>query len=253
MTVRRATCSPRQLEDAVAGQPLADEVVHYFTTVLRLGAGDRVEIADGEGRVLVGFLERGQNVWTLANPTVVEQLQIQAPAKITLLVGLLKPQRWRIVIEKSAELGVSNVVPVLTERTVIRPRSDKADDLLSRWKRIAAEAASQCRRPLSPKVSPPVLLVQALKELTQPNRLVATLDPEGIDGLETVHRKEPTALLVGPEGGLTRDEANLAVENGFNKVYLGPHTLRAETAAIVLVTLARQQTRAIQIESGNCS
>ena len=252
MTARRAACTPRQFDDIAAGQPIGDEVVHYFASVLRLGAGARVEIADGAGRVLNGVLERHQQVWTLSNSTVLDQQQAENPPAITLLVGLLKPQRWRMVIEKSTELGATHLVPILTERTVIRPRADKMEDQLTRWKRIAAEAASQCRRPVSPEISTPVSISEALGNVTQPNRLVAALDPDGIDGLETIQPSQPTVLLVGPEGGLTKDEVESAVEAGFHRVYLGPYTLRAETAAIVLLTMARQGNWAIHIESGLC-
>jgi 16S rRNA (uracil1498-N3)-methyltransferase len=237
---RRAAIDAPDLDAAAAGAPLPAPVRHYLADVLRLRPGDAVELADGTGRLARGRLEQAGRRWRL---TAVEWVPPPPPGPpLTLLAGLLKPKRWALLVEKAVELGVTQLVPVLTRHVGSLPPDSQHRALLERWQRLALEASQQCRRTAVPRVSPPQALSDALADRSEPNRLVADptagetwpAGPAWIAGA-------PTALLVGPEGGLHPDELAAARAAGFVPISLGAYPLRAETAAVALVAVARDR------------
>ena len=142
------------------------------------------------------------------------------------------------LVQKSSELGVARIVPVVTERSVARPDADAGKR--ARWEKIAREAARQCGRADLPIVDPPVALAQALGGPNLPARRLALFEGErrlslraALAGIEAA----ATALLIGPEGGFAPAELAVARAAGFEAVGLGERILRVETAAIVAVAL----------------
>ncbi|MBN1944109.1 MAG: 16S rRNA (uracil(1498)-N(3))-methyltransferase [Bradymonadales bacterium] len=240
MKVRREVVETAELERVAGGDPLGEETVHYLCHVLRLREGDRVEIGDGLGRVLSGRLVSSGRQWSLADRS---WQRISAPVQpsIALLFGLLKAKRWRLVVEKSVELGVARLVPVISERAVVRLHARDNEQFVERWQRVAREAGKQCGRPLITRIDTPRHLLQALKQVETPNRLVGLPQGEIADWHRHLAPQTSTTLLVGPEGGLTDPEVDDAMRAGFHPVSLGPYPLRAETVAVVLVAMVRDR------------
>lgn len=231
--------SPDSLDAVVAGALLPEATQHYLINVLRLDSGTCVQLADGAGRVFRGRLESEATGWRFTSPEPVEQADVRE-REVILLIGLLKPARFKWVVEKAVELGATRLVPVLTERAVVRPAPDKVVAMVSRWRRIAHEAAKQCTRPRLPDISAPTRWSQALAELgPDSTRLIASVTAS--EPAESRHwsAEERIVLAVGPEGGFTTDEVAEALAAGFMPVTLGDYVLRAETAAIVMLGLAR--------------
>jgi len=145
-----------------------------------------------------------------------------------------------LLVQKTSELGVARIVPVVTERSVARPDAEGADGKRARWEKIAREAARQCGRADVPEVAAPTPLADALAAPDLPPRRLALFEGERARSLRAELAETapaPTALLVGPEGGLAPAEMAAARAAGFVPVGLGRLILRVETAAIVAVAL----------------
>jgi 16S rRNA (uracil1498-N3)-methyltransferase len=215
-----------------------DAAAHrHLVKVLRLEVGAELKIFDGTG------MEIEARVEAIGKATVEVALgsrrKVAAPAcTITLLQAPPRGDRMDLIVQKTTELGVARVVPVLSERTMVKPSSHQR----RRWQTIAEEAARQCGRADVPEIRDFVALRPAL---TQPlgedvERFVlweGAQDPALPAALAGGPRE--VALLVGPEGGLASQEVSAAHAAGFVSVGLGPRILRAETAAIVAVALAQ--------------
>jgi 16S rRNA (uracil1498-N3)-methyltransferase len=184
---------------------------HHLERVLRLRAGAAVTVADGVGR------------WRLIRfgPTLVPdgpvQVEESPSPELTVAFALVKGDRPELVVQKLTELGIDRIVPMTTERCVVRWAEDRADHHHKRLVKVAREAAMQCRRAWLPVVEP----VQAFGDVVaRPGAVLA--DAGG--GAPSLNRP---VVLVGPEGGWSPDERASASAIG-----LGTHVLRAETAAV---------------------
>jgi 16S rRNA (uracil1498-N3)-methyltransferase len=207
----------------------------YLFRVRRLRAGDRLTLFDGAGREAeaeVQSVSADEAVLVVAAPR-----PVQAPprCRLTVIQALIKGERMDWCIQKLVELGVDAIVPVHTERTVVKLDPERARKRRARFTDIARDAARQSRRARIPKVHDIAGLDEALAAtLDSPLKLVLWVG-EGGHGLRSVLPGQPPAsacLLVGPEGGFTEDEIERASRAGFMTVGLGPYILRAETAAI---------------------
>ncbi len=219
---------------------------HHLSRVLRLRAGDDVSVFDGRGRGYQGRVEivhRGHAVVALGEA---EDPRSEPPVAVTLLPALLHGERMDWVVEKGTEAGVSRIVPVLSERSVVRPKSGRWGRL-DRWRRIALSAAKQSGRLVVPRVDEPVPYEQAVAMPASPveaapgrsARLRILLHAGGAPLFEAAGGVVAGAadLLVGPEGGWTGEEVDRAVAAGWIHAGLGSRTLRADTAAVVGVSL----------------
>ncbi|WP_024861372.1 RsmE family RNA methyltransferase [Ruminococcus flavefaciens] len=160
--------------------------------------------------------------------------------EVTLFQAVPKLDKLEYIIQKSVELGVSRIVPVLTRRCISRPdEKDFAKKKLPRLNKIAEEAAKQSGRGLIPEVTPMVDLREAIEMMKQLDRTVLLYEEEGgcsfgdveLSGVRTV------GLFIGSEGGFDREEAEMAVNSGAKQVWLGKRILRCETAPITALSI----------------
>jgi len=231
--VRRRVHLPPERISATRAE-LTDEARHYLRDVLRLAPGAMVELFDGRGGAWEAVLEPGFTSLAVGAP---RQPQSRGPA-ISLLFALAKGEKGDLVVQKATELGVARLCPWAAERSVVRLDAAKGRERAGRWGRIAGEAARQCGRADVPTVEPPVALAAALAAVPAGHRLVVLHGPGatplaalGLEGAPGV------ALVIGPEGGLTEGELATCQGAGALRGWLGPRTLRAETAAIVAVAV----------------
>lgn len=237
--MRRFFVERSAIADGVA--TIEGELYRHLVAVLRLRPGARLILADGEGGEYGGVLDTVAEGRALvrvggrvaASPTGATPL-------LTLLQGIPKGEKMELILQKGTELGAARFVPVLTSRAVPRLSGDKAAARVGRWERIVREAARQCRRPDIPAVGGIVPLAGALAACGEELKLLLW---EGESGqgvrelLESVSPPASVALLVGPEGGLSAEEAAQAAAAGFIPVSLGPRILRTETAGLALLAI----------------
>jgi 16S rRNA (uracil1498-N3)-methyltransferase len=213
---------------------LRGERFHHLVHVLRVAEGDVVELFDGRGRTATATVKgvgASELILTLG-PLV----KAAGRRTVAVLQGLPKGDKLEWVVEKATELGAGIIAPVATVRAVVKLDAERASRKQVRWQKIAEEAARQCRRADVPEVWPPLPLLTALDRLPAGVR-VLVLDEEerqvrlgqALSGLEP---GAPLALVVGPEGGLAREEVEALVTRGAVAVSLGQHVLRTETAAL---------------------
>jgi len=233
--MRRFFVSPQALEQNPI--PLAGEVLHHLRSVLRLGPGQEILLLDGEGSLCCCRIEAlGKD--SGAARVLRRWHEDESAVPLRLIQALPKGDKLGLVLQKGTELGVATFAPVVTERSIARPAKERADKQLSRWRRIIQEAARQSLRPRLPRLCTPAPLSRVLAETDEELRLM--LWEEGSRPLDEALPTTPprsVALLVGPEGGLTGQEADLAVASGFSAVRLGPRILRTETAGFAATAI----------------
>lgn len=199
----------------------------------RLAAGDAVVLVDGSGREAVGTVARIGRGFVDVDVDAVRAAEPDAGSLLHLLVAAVRSERLSWIAEKATELGAARLTLVASERT---QRFRASDALGPRLARVVREAAKQADAARWPAIAGPVALAQAVREERAPTRLI--LDPGG-EPFPARLPASPTALLVGPEGGWTDAELAAALAAGWVATSLAAGKLRAETAAVAALTLAR--------------
>jgi 16S rRNA (uracil1498-N3)-methyltransferase len=211
----------------------ADEARH-LREVLRLKQGDEVQVFDGAGREFRAVVAQARREFAeLEMRDEIEPLKPESPLQMTLAVALLKGEKFDLVVQKGTELGVNRFIPLVTRYADIRLR-DEADAVkrVTRWQRIALEAAKQCGRAVVPEISLPVAFTLVINE----GSCFMFSERDGAPLNTNLSIKAITAI-VGSEGGWSDEELDEARAAEVPIVTLGGRVLRAETAAIVATVL----------------
>ncbi|MEJ2515016.1 MAG: 16S rRNA (uracil(1498)-N(3))-methyltransferase [Gammaproteobacteria bacterium] len=217
---------------------LEEAAATHLAQVLRARPGDEVVLFDGRGgEYPATVVETGRRRLRLeAGPR--QAVEREPPLPVVLLQGLCRGERMDLVVRKATELGASAILPVVTERTVVKLDARRLQNRLTHWRAIVVSACEQCGRNRLPEVLEPEPAATAVEQF--PAALKLMLDPTGTASLQTLPSPDPAggvALLVGPEGGLTDAERARAREAGYAGLRLGPRVLRTETAAITGVAV----------------
>lgn len=219
---------------------LASAAAEHLCRVLRARAGDRVLLFDGTGGEFHAEILAGTDTSTVlrvlernTSPTT------ESPLDITLLQGVSRGERMDFVLQKATELGVTTIVPVITERCVVRLDGRQAEKRHTHWRAITAAACEQCGRTILPVLAPVTTLATLLTRASTGTTRVM-LSPDGERPLSEVARNAThIEILIGPEGGLAPTEQQRARSAGFIGTSLGPRVLRTETAALVAVAVVQ--------------
>jgi 16S rRNA (uracil1498-N3)-methyltransferase len=208
----------------------------HIVNVLRLRPGSDITLFDQDGmeydgeiteinRKEVKILIKGSRIW-----------ETESTLNITLLQGIPKGDKMDWIVEKSTELGVRTIIPVITGRSQVR-YSHK----VQRWQRIAVESIKQCGRVKAPDILQPLTFIAAIK-LSNNSELKLIFYEKAettlINNMKNMSRHiDNITLLIGPEGGFSEEEVKLAIDEGFIPIGLGPRILRTETAGIVALSI----------------
>jgi 16S rRNA (uracil1498-N3)-methyltransferase len=232
---RRFFVSP----EAISGETfvISGSDAKHIATVLRMSARDHLTLLTGDGRECLGVIT------TVSRTDVTGRIVSTAPAsgepgvRIELIQCLPKGDKMDLVVRKCVEIGVSRVVPAISQRSVARPRQDQAERKAARWRRIAEEASKQCGRSAIPEVASLTTFAEAV---TGPSDDWLKLIPFELESERSLKselsdtRSKKIALCIGPEGGFSKEEVDLAVSHGFIPVTLGRRILRTETTGLVV-------------------
>jgi len=223
------------------GVGLPEQAGLHLTRVLRLGAGARVTLFDGTGGEYEGTLERdGKKLWARVGAHLA--IERETPLQVTLVQGVARGERMDLIVQKATELGVTRIVPVFAERSVVKVDASKSARKLEHWRSIAISACEQCGRNRVPEVIEPTALGDAVRALA-PGSARYLLAADARDSLAAAVLRDagkPVVLMIGPEGGLADAERDFAGANGFSACAMGPRIMRTETAG--LAALAALQT-----------
>ncbi len=209
---------------------------HHLLRVLRLKNHQAFSLFDGKGNEHSAQLEISGKV-AIAHINSSQCISHESNLKIHLLQGISKGERMDFVIQKSIELGVHKITPVMCERTVVNLKGERQDKKTQHWKNIAVSACEQCGRNYLPEISAVETFTETLQNNNDAAHLKLLLDPLSEHGLNSaIENNEYITLLIGPEGGLSDSEIELARQYDFKGVQLGPRILRTETAALAAIT-----------------
>ena len=234
MTRRRFFAPPSAFNFGKHIVTLTSDEARHLREVLRLKAGDEVQVFDGAGREFRAIVSQARREFAeLEIRDEIQPLKPESPLQLTLAVALLKGEKFDLVVQKGTELGVNKFVPLVTRNADIRLR-DAADATkrVTRWQRIALEAAKQCGRAVVPEITHPVAFESVIGE----GSCLMFSEREG-QALNTNIKTDSLTAIVGSEGGWSDEELDQAREAGVPIVTLGGRVLRAETAAIATAVL----------------
>lgn len=215
--------------------------VNHIKNVLRMKAGEELSVSNGEdGREYRCGIVRIEEDRVVCEIRFVKEDGVELPVRVYLFQGLPKADKMELVIQKAVELGVYEIIPVETGRSVVKLDAKKALQKTARWQSIAEAAAKQSRRRIIPKVAAPVSFEQAL---TRAEAMDVKLIPyELAEGMEhtkqifsNLEEGKDIAVFIGPEGGFEEKEIIRAKEYGIQPITLGKRILRTETAGFTVM------------------
>ena len=214
---------------------------NHVARVLRLRVGEALTLFNGQGGEYRGSIQEMRRDTVLVNVLEHREVERESPCHLVLVQGISRGERMDWVIQKATELGVSQISPVFTERSVVNLDEKQASRKIQHWRSIAIAACEQSGRNRVPDITPPLGLYDLLEgRATRGPALLltpsATMRMADVTGAET-----GATVLIGPEGGLADVEQETAVRSGFTPVRLGPRVLRTETAALCALTLLQQK------------
>jgi 16S rRNA (uracil1498-N3)-methyltransferase len=234
-----------QEKKAVISSP---DHTHKISQVLRLRPNDQIVLLDGKGIIynaeIASFYSRGIQCRLLGRRTVNSEPDL----KITIAQALLKGPKFDYALQKNTEIGVSEFIPITTERTVIKLEEDEllheVDKRIERYKKIVRDASEQSERGIVPEVKG----VMSIEELCKSNlaaynlKLVCLERSKTESGIKEVLNSNQTRLqkvliLIGPEGGFTEGETKLVLSNDFTPISLGKRIYRSETVGTVICSI----------------
>jgi 16S rRNA (uracil1498-N3)-methyltransferase len=218
---------------------------HHCRNVLRLERGDKVVVFDGCGRELTGEI-----VSSDAGAVQLRKLhEAKTPplrCRITLGQAIPKGKNMDLIVQKAVEIGAAEIVPILSDRTVVRLDDESAGSKQAKWQTVAIEAAKQCGQNWLPRVETPQSLAQFFQEHRRFDlQLIGSLQSDAVHLKKILaeycaeHGNRPVSvlMLVGPEGDFTPAELSLARSQGCRPITLGPIVLRVETASIYCLSV----------------
>jgi len=232
-------------KNIISGEAIIDDRddIHHIMDVLRLKPGAALEISDSEeweySAVLTSVSQKGVRAKILDKNRFAGEPEI----KVTLFQGVPKQGKMENIVQKSVELGVHEIVPVFTARTVAA-RNENFNNKIVRWQKIAGEAAKQCRRGMVPEITEDITF-SGMTDIVEDKKFSAVIFPyenekkrsikDAIRGIKT--KPEKLAVIIGPEGGFSDEEAEALKTAGADAVSLGRTVLRTETAGPAAIAM----------------
>ena len=225
---------------------LPPDTASHLAKVLRARVGDELILFNGDGRECSGAIEAVRGSRVAASVGDSRQVARESPLSITLVQCVPRGDRMDFIVQKATELGVARIVPVLSQRSVVRLDKAQAESKVNHWRAVAVSACEQCGRNRLPVIEAAQPLLNYLGESVPGGQLRLVLEPEsaplalapcvaaaahdplGASELEVVEAE----IAIGPEGGFAPDELEAFRVAEFSPVGLGPRVLRTETAAI---------------------
>jgi 16S rRNA (uracil1498-N3)-methyltransferase len=217
--------------------------VNHIKNVLRMKQGDEILICNGQGKDCYCIINRVSEHEIIASINSIKDTGTELKSKITLFQGIPKKDKFELIIQKAVELGVYEIVPVMTERVVVKLEDKKKEEKkLERWQAIAEEAAKQSGRGIIPSIKPVRSFFDAIKDAGQmelafiPYEKAISMHNTRVV-LSKIENYTTIGVFIGPEGGFDEEEIKLASENNIKPITLGKRILRTETAGLAILSM----------------
>lgn len=220
------------------------EDLKHISKVLRLKEGDMIEVCDGVHWEYAAKIEAISKDVVIAHYEERHPFLSEAPIVVRLYQGVPKATKMDLIIQKTTEMGIVEIIPVTTKRTVVQFHNDKDEvKKTERWQKIALEAAKQSKRGKIPHIHQPMTLEEALQHSEENDFNLLAYEKENQrslkDALQSIKDTNPgtIGIWIGPEGGFDEMEIIAAEKSGIKTVTLGPRILRTETAGFALLSI----------------
>jgi 16S rRNA (uracil1498-N3)-methyltransferase len=231
MSTPRFYCQPPLHYGATFELPPA--AAHHASRVLRLRTGDAVQVFDGEGGEIQGVIREINGKRVLLDELKTCAGGRESPLHIVLAQAMCSSEKMDWVVQKATELGAAEIQPVQTRRSVAKLSGERAEKRTGHWHSVAIAACEQCGRNVLPRVHAPQEFSAWLAQLRDMPGSRFVLLPQGATALHALPRPQGSVmLLIGPEGGFSEDEEQMAQQASFIPIRLGARILRTETAAV---------------------
>jgi 16S rRNA (uracil1498-N3)-methyltransferase len=209
---------------------LPDQAAHHVARVLRLGPGDAVRVFNGDGTEWDAQIVSSHKADVSVRVSDRHERDLESPLRVLLAQGISSRERMELTLQKAVELGVAEIQPLETRRSVVRLREDRASRRVEHWQNLVIAACEQCGRNRIPEVRP-VVPLQDYRPGGTDFKIV--LSPRAEQPLSRVVKDSGAFILAGgPEAGFTAEEEAGLAAGGFVPASLGPRVLRTETAAV---------------------
>lgn len=212
---------------------LPTQAAEHVSRVLRLRAGASLVLFDGTGGEYAAELTATGRDGVRAAVGAWRDTECESPLRVTLLQALARGEKMDLIVQKATELGVARIVPVAAERSVVQLDGDRAERRAEHWRAVAISACEQCGRNRLPEIEAASPLEEALRRLDAAASVRLWLEPGAdVSLVAAASGQRDLVLLIGPEGGFSPAEGELAQRAAFRAVSLGPRVLRTETAGL---------------------
>ncbi|WP_317368584.1 16S rRNA (uracil(1498)-N(3))-methyltransferase [uncultured Tyzzerella sp.] len=215
------------------------ENANHIINALRCKIGEKIEVSSGDGYDYVCKIEEISKNIVVAKIIDFFSNESEPDIKITLYQGLPKSEKMELIIQKCVELGVDEIVPVVTDRVIVK-LSGKEDKKITRWNKISEAAAKQSRRGKIPTVQPIISFNDAIKQASKNNLNIIPYEKEQKNGIKNIintFKGKSIGVFIGPEGGFSEKEIEIAIKNDITPITLGKRILRTETAGFITTAI----------------
>jgi len=212
---------------------LPPDAAHHASRVLRLREGDTVDIFDGIGNERRGVIAELGGKRVVVGELAVTDAGRESPLHVVLAQAMASSEKMDWVVQKATELGVTEIQPLDTERSVARLSAERTEKRLEHWRQVAISACEQCGRNVLPKIHAPMDIMTWLRQIKDAPETKLILLPQGAASLHAQPKPQVgVILLIGAEGGFTAAESESALQCGYTAIRMGARVLRTETAAV---------------------
>ncbi len=212
---------------------------NHIINALRCKIGEEIEISIGDGYDYICKISKIEQGKVIADIVDCFGNESEPKTKITLYQGLPKSEKMELIIQKCVELGIDTIVPVVTDRTIVK-LSGKEEKKVARWNKISESASKQSRRGKIPKVESPITFKEAILKAKENNMNIIPYEKEEKTNIKSIikdFKGDKIGVFIGPEGGFSEKEIELAKENSVIPITLGRRILRTETAGFVTTNI----------------
>ena len=217
-----------------------DFAAHHALKVMRLKNNDQLILFNGDGSDYTGQVINISKRQVEVSIKSKKNIGNESNLRVILLQALTSSEKMDLIIQKTTELGISEIQPIVCERSIVKIKKEKIEKKLSHWRQVAIAACEQCGRAKIPKIHEPENITKYLERIIESDKdTKIILSPEASKSLDNIapNIKQDIKVLIGPEGDFTKQELDLSIQNGFSPIKIGPRILRTETAPISILSI----------------
>jgi 16S rRNA (uracil1498-N3)-methyltransferase len=213
---------------------------HHALKVMRLKINDQLILFNGDGSDFTGQVIRISKRQVEVSIKSKKNIKNESNLKVILLQALTSSEKMDLIIQKTTELGISEIQPIICERSIVKIKKEKIEKKLSHWLQVSIAACEQCGRAKIPTIHKPENIIKYLEKITDSDKITKIiLSPEATKSLDNVthNMKRNIIVLIGPEGDFTKQELDFSIQKGFSPIKIGPRILRTETAPMCILSI----------------